>query len=380
MLAAAGLTLLGTFQGCATLTPVDGSVCGDGVVGLDEECDKPNGGDAETGFCGEAGSDFACLRVTDAMGNCPPGLVPSNGRCLSPSGKFGPSQTLEDGLFVVGADDFDGDGQTDLLYQSASGLRVSYFDAGTPVDPPFSFEGLPLGGVYPSVDVNGDGARDLIIPNASNNALGVFTGTDQRSFVPAFQPSLSLGNAIRMLALPPGSFDPESRFLRRLGVFDKDGNLCVAASDGTCNPLPGADGIPEIDAGNILTAVVMDPLYIPETVLNPPSYRLLYSSGKQTLGFDRVISIQFAEDALPGIEFLSFPNGAPDSDASLACLAECALPNAEGGPCDCIPFDSLHVLALSKSHTDDDVQAIAFADVTAGVTRYLGVFVVGSEF
>lgn len=363
--------------------PVDGAVCGDGVVGLEEECDSPNGGDAASGFCGKSGSAFACLRIPDSAGDCPVGLVSSNGRCLAGSGDFESPQTLVDGFAIVGTADFDGDGQTDLLYQSASGLSVTYFDEGAPVEPAFQFDAFFNGEVWPSVDVNGDAARDLLIPNSLRNGVGVFVGTEERSFDPVFQPSFAIDQASRLVALPPALEDGEytfaSRFLRQLGVFSVSENgtpiLCVASADGDCMgmPLPGVTaGIMQSDLQKVL---VMEPLFVVPP-LGSPKFHLLYSLPVEPTSIPDVISIRFGGGILPDAVQVTLPLGMPATDPSLACVATCASGISETD-CDCVPFDTVQLLGIQPlTIGEDDATSVilAGAQVESSLGRHVVVF------
>src|SRR5688572_22847792 len=103
---------------CASLEPLAGGTCGNGVVDANEDCDSYAPSQFATGKCGAAGEGASACHLKCASGaDCPDGWGCSvGGVCRAPSGSFdrigeGVSAGVE--TMVVG--DFDGDRRKDVI-------------------------------------------------------------------------------------------------------------------------------------------------------------------------------------------------------------------------------------------------------------------------
>src|SRR5579864_1993152 len=113
------LGVIATLASCATLDPLPGGTCGNGVIDPKEDCDTHDIGSFK---CGAPGTAAACRITCTAASACPDGWgCGVDGVCRQPSGVFpAASGPLSEGIAGIHVGDFDGDGRQDIL---GTGLR-----------------------------------------------------------------------------------------------------------------------------------------------------------------------------------------------------------------------------------------------------------------
>lgn len=181
---------------CATLDPLTGGTCGNGVVDVGEDCDSYAPAQFATGRCGGASEGAAachlkCAGATD----CPDGWGCSvTGICRAPSGSFARiGEPVSAGVDTLTLGDFDGDGRKDVIGSGPKGadrsakIRVHYFGDDAVLA---QVNALSAPIVTPAVhDFDGDGIDDFACGMSQFGAFGIFSGQKDRSLVPALFPS-----------------------------------------------------------------------------------------------------------------------------------------------------------------------------------------------
>ena len=378
---------LASFQGCATLPSVDGNTCGDGLRAEEEQCDLPDGGNAETGYCGKAGTEHACLWVVTPgkEPSCRPERIKDGERCLVASGIFGAEESLP-GLYPVASGDFDADGQFDLVHDGVSGRTVTFFDNGLAVNP-----GVVIGSAsfndWPAVDVDRDGRTDLLVPTTARDGIGVLAGQANRGFAARFQSSVSVPEASHLLiALPPASrstnsgqeyFDPADRSLRQLGVLYTNPtppggtSLCVVGLDKKCTPVPigNANTFPDLAPEAVAASITIDPFFITTpTGINAYVTALAARTSAKAI---RVLTTPAGSDA----DVINiFPEVFATATAQESCNFICGV-----APCDCSPITApkIHALKVVPFDLGDGKEPVlaAAASFTVNGQEYLGSYI-----
>ncbi|MBP6841449.1 MAG: VCBS repeat-containing protein [Kofleriaceae bacterium] len=160
--AALGAVVVAASAACTEFAELPPGQCGNGVVDLGEECDRPDG----VG-CGAVGTAAACRLTCDvaAAVACPDAYVcGGDGVCRQPSGQLVLSSSAASEGFAFGIGEVDGDGRPDLYDLGFDRLLVRRGDgaggfsegAAHPTRPSF---GLPALG-----DLNDDGRHDMVSP------------------------------------------------------------------------------------------------------------------------------------------------------------------------------------------------------------------------
>lgn len=181
---------------CATLDPLAGGTCGNGVVDAGEDCDSFAPSSFAKGVCGAPSEGAsACHLKCASAGECPDGWGCSlGGVCRAPSGSFARiGEPVSAGVDSLTVGDFDGDGRKDVIGSGPRGIdraakvRVHYFgdDAALAQVTPLS---API--VTPAVhDFDGDEIDDFACGFSQFGAFGIFSGQKDRTLVPALFPS-----------------------------------------------------------------------------------------------------------------------------------------------------------------------------------------------
>ena len=361
------------FQGCATLPTVDGNACGDGLRAEEEQCDLPDGGNKDTGFCGKAGTEHACLWVVAPEGDpeCRPERIKDGERCLVASGVFGAEESLP-GLYPVASGDFDGDGQVDLVHDGVSGRAVTFFDNGSPVDPAVVV-GRPSFFDRAAIDVDLDGRTDLLVPTTARDGIGVLAGQANRGFAARFQSSVSLpAGARRLVALPPeprdGAFDLGDRALRQLGLLYEKGSktqLCTVGLDGTCEDLSIlGSALQSLPPAAIVKSIITTPYFIEEGI-GAGSYVTAFAA----YGGSQIALLRTTTDNTSisgsGMSTEIFASG----NAQLKCNRTCG-----DAPCACLTTSAHQVHALKVVEPSIGLALGAAVSFTQDNARYLGLY------
>lgn len=114
---------------CADLPTIAANTCGNKVVENDEDCDSFGIGGSTA--CRPAGGTGECRFDCDATKGhqCPAGFgCGADDVCRVASGAFGAPLTVTVPIEQMVISDYDGDGHQDVVTQSATGLRVNFFD------------------------------------------------------------------------------------------------------------------------------------------------------------------------------------------------------------------------------------------------------------
>ncbi|MBP9113358.1 MAG: hypothetical protein KBF88_11165, partial [Polyangiaceae bacterium] len=200
---------------CATLPDLRNSICGDGILQKDEDCDPlatslqlASWKAGENATCGAQGQPLACRYVAAERLGCPVGWGRSTaGVCVKPSSKFSPhSVPVESSARSFRGGDFDGDGVADLAFISAGRMHVIYGDTSTPFETGRALSKaiqsgqvatdrlqLALEPALAAGDVSADGADDLVlvspgIGGRDNDRLSVNIGAED-SFLTSVIPT-----------------------------------------------------------------------------------------------------------------------------------------------------------------------------------------------
>ncbi len=330
----AGPGWLFALAACADLRPLEGDVCGNGVVERGEDCDRFAAagascwGPAEEGAC-----RYACGPApAGAEGpRCPPGFGCGADRtCRRPSGAFEPGgERVAEGASVLRVADFDGDGRDDVLALGAANergeraARVIFRDAegfGASRRVPNVFRSVAIGPLGPGA------AQGLALISGQSSLVGLdlLVGDRDRSFASLVNPVLgggvtnvsAAGRLVGVDALP-----------RRLEPGEGGATLEFNQGDEVVLMQPTFAG-----TGSTLYAIVSSPKELPANASNPgfPVVTLL------TLGVSAEGSgggVAVGRFSAPGV-------GAPCEDVAWApselaevyLLAPCRFDPPEGGP------------------------------------------------
>lgn len=117
-----------------------------------------------------------------------------------------------------GSGDFDGDGKLDLVWNTGTQIRIFPGNADGTFQPPIIFPKNSTGTRFQVLDVNGDGAPDLVLSDTNSIALLVNVGTDFSMSASALDPG----------TVSPGQSATSSLALKLLSNFDHPVSLTCA--------------------------------------------------------------------------------------------------------------------------------------------------------
>ncbi|HEY8074004.1 MAG TPA: VCBS repeat-containing protein [Labilithrix sp.] len=186
-----------TLVSCASLDPLQGGVCGNGVVEGAEDCDSH---DLDGFTCGAAGSAHACQITCDGSGNhpCPDGWgCAVDGVCRQPSGSFpAAADPQSSGVNGIHIGDFDGDGRKDILgtglrsADNTARARVLYFGDNATLEHTTLLTAPLASPTVRNFDLDSDNTDDFAF-GALDIGFGVMTGRKDRTLVPLLFPSFT---------------------------------------------------------------------------------------------------------------------------------------------------------------------------------------------
>lgn len=182
--------LLAPLSGCANLDPIALGQCGNGVIDPGEDCDSF---DRLEMTCRPAGGQNACRFDCSDQNRCTAGYACGlDDLCRAPSGRFEYRATLSDPAKFIIAQDFDANGEVDLLAGDDTGTVVSY-QAG-------DFKELDT--IDLSIDsattlINGgqlteDAMADVTYSDVYLGSLGVSRGTPEPTLAGTVYPTLAI--------------------------------------------------------------------------------------------------------------------------------------------------------------------------------------------
>lgn len=245
---------------CTSLPPLGAGVCGNGVIEHDhgEDCDGFAAGSGTScrppGVVGEC--RFECNG--DAKSACPAGYgCGKDSVCRAGSSTFGPAVSIASSdvkRLVTG--DFDGDGRSDVVAETALDVRVHYFDdnfaLGTTLRVPLARARATLSH-FPEAGSTGPTLDDLVVSNSGG--VDVLQGRADRTLAPTVYPAFPIpGTSVRLIALEALPQNPGVELFVMGGTSSNAAILRVSTRNGAPDGLFALPALPDKLAGDIMIA------------------------------------------------------------------------------------------------------------------------------
>jgi hypothetical protein len=207
---------------CTAFPEIPSGQCGNGVIEPGEDCDTfsapetPGSSCIAKGLVGEC--HFDCSTRGGRKPVCPSGWgCDSDAICRPPNGEFSSPTSVGDvGAWSLGAADFDGDGQEDVMSSEPldgigeTRIKFLYFDERGELSDTRSFPKLVFSPIIKSL--SGDASQPEVA--FSTGSPGMMRGRSDRSWLPETFTSYRVnGTSVRLVTIADPRFDTPSAFI-----------------------------------------------------------------------------------------------------------------------------------------------------------------------